>query len=389
MVELNHLYEEKRKEVQYLVDNPEEMKKVVNESLPQKKNRLFTPKADLYHQKLTHYKGFLKYPERLRNYIISTNSSLAKTTPFLPTIMDIEPNSRCNFRCIMCQVSEWENGKRAEDLSYDDLVTFVEGQKGLMEVKLHGIGEPLLHKDYIRMVEFLSSRDLWVRTSINGSLLHAKDNYKRIIDSGIGEIQASFDGATKEVFEGIRVKSNFEKVVDNFTLLNGYANSKERLYTRMWVLIQKRNRHQLLEFVHLAKRMGFKRLSFSLSLNDFGQSFWKKQNSTLGITGFLTQAEEDELLTLSEEFGIDISLWQQSHKYDANDPSNLCPWPFTRPYISSDLRIVPCCMISNPETYDLGNALSFNELWNGPEYQKFREMHLKGEIPDCCKGCYK
>ncbi len=167
--------------------------------------------------------------------------------------MDIEPNSRCNFRCIMCQVSEWENGKRSEDMTLEQLQAFIESQPGLTEVKLHGMGEPLMHPRYIEMVRYLVERDLWVRTNTNSSLLHARDNYRRLIDAGIGEIQTSVDGATKEVFEKIRRRSNFEQVVSNLTLLNRYANTKDRPYTRMWVVVQEYNRHQIFEFVYREK----------------------------------------------------------------------------------------------------------------------------------------
>ena len=73
------------------------------------------------------------------------------------------------------------------------------------------------------MVKYLVEQNLWVRTNANGSLLHIRDNYKKVIDAGIGEIQCSFDGATKEVFESIRKKSNYNKVVENLTKLNSYC----------------------------------------------------------------------------------------------------------------------------------------------------------------------
>jgi len=46
----------------------------------------------------------------------------------------------------------------------------------------------------------------------NASLLHLRDNYKKLVDTGVNEIQISIDGATKDVFEGIRVGSVFESV---------------------------------------------------------------------------------------------------------------------------------------------------------------------------------
>ena len=63
--------------------------------------------------------------------------------------------------------------------------------------------------------------------------------------------------------------------------------------------------------------------------------------------------------------------------------------PFERAYVSSDLRIVPCCMIGNPEIADLGDATSFIEHWQGESFLAFRQAHIEGRIPRPCQGCYE
>jgi len=387
--EYGHLYEKALQEARDYVAHPDKLKAALE--LRERRGdpmQLRAPEADPYSYRLTLYRGFIRFPQRLKNFIIAENEPKSLTRSFLPTIMDVEPNSRCNFRCIMCQVSGWRYGRRAEDLGVDELKAFVEEQPGLIEVKLHGMGEPLLHERYFEMVQYLSELHIWVRTNINGSLLHVRNNYLRLIDSGIGEVQASFDGATKEVFEKIRRKSNFERVMENLTLLNDYANQQDRPYTRMWVLVQKYNRHQVFEFVKMAKRMGFRRLTFSLSLNDWGQESWQAKNNDLQATGDFSEEELRQLATIGLQEGIDISIWKQAAKYSTENLDTICSWPFNRPYISCDLRVVPCCMIANPEIADLGDAKDFKQVWNGPAYQAFRQAHLDGQIPKVCRGCY-
>lgn len=383
------LYERALQEAKDYVVHPDKLRAELE--LREKKRdpmQLRVPEADPYTYRMTLYRGFVRFPERLKNLIIAQNEPRSPVRSFLPTIMDVEPNSHCNFRCIMCQVSGWKNGKRADDLTLEELKEFMEEQPGLVEVKLHGMGEPLLHKDYSDMVQYLSERDIWVRTNINGSLLHVRENYRRLIDAGIGEVQSSFDGATKEVFEKIRRNSNFERVVQNLTLLNDYANRQDRLYTRMWVVVQEHNRHQIFGFVELAKQTGFRRLTFSLSLNDWGQEDWREKNAALQAKQDLSLEERQQLAEIALRDGIDISIWKQADKYSTESPETTCPWPFNRPYISCDLRVVPCCMIANPEIADLGDAKDFEQVWNGPAYQAFRQAHLDGRIPKVCQGCY-
>jgi pyrroloquinoline quinone biosynthesis protein E len=349
---------------------------------------LRAPSPDQSAYLMMRYMGFVRYPERLRNFIAAESEPRSASRSFMPHIMDVEPNSRCNFRCAMCQVSGWKNGKRAPDLT---LGAF----KGLMgellplltEVKLQGMGDPLLNKDFFEMCEYLAGADIWIRTSINGSLLHLNENYRRLIDSGVGEVQASFDGATKEVYEGIRKRSSFEQVVRNFTMLNDYANKKDRLYTRMWVLLHESNRGQLPDFVLMAKKMGFRRLSFS-TLHDWGQEDWKKKNDKVKVSG-LSEEEKMKLAESARREDIDITLWETGGKYYTQDAGSLCPWPFGRLYISSDLRVVPCCMIGNPDIADFGDARELKKIWNGPAYAAFREAHMQGKIPAFCRNCYK
>ena len=95
-----------------------------------------------------------------------------------------------------------------------------------------------------------------------------------------------------------------------------------------------------------------------------------------------------ELVELGKNEGIEVTFWLSNEKFESIDPSKLCPWPFERALISSDMRIVPCCMIANPEIYELGDANKFLEIWNGKTYQEFRKNHINRNIPDICFDCY-
>ena len=346
-------------------------------------NNLPIPVADNYAYNKILYTGLKKYPKRLENYLVALKQSKDKIINHLPIILDIEPVSRCNFSCIMCQMKDWKNNKRADDMKFEDFKNLIDSQYGLTEVKLQGIGEPLLHKDFFKMVEYLTDRYIWVRTTTNGSILDKNDNYKKLVDSKIGEVQISFDGATKEIFEKIRVKSNFEKVLNNVTLLNKYANQKNRLISRMWILIQNYNSHQIKEFVEIAKKMEFKRVTFSIGISDWGQDNFRSKSMQIKSKQKLI----DEIFeVIQKNRDMDITFWDLQDKYDKN---NLCKWPFYRAYIGSDMRISPCCMIANPDSFCMGDARIFSKEWNSLKYQLFRENHLNYNIPKVCKNCYK
>jgi pyrroloquinoline quinone biosynthesis protein E len=90
--------------------------------------------------------------------------------------------------------------------------------------------------------------------------------------------------------------------------------------------------------------------------------------------------------------GVRVSFWNVNEKYDLDDPNTLCPWPFERAYVSSDLRVVPCCYVGNPDVFEIGKSLteaSLADLWRGDVYREFRRAHLEGRLPDICRGCYR
>ena len=177
-------------------------------------------------------------------------------------------------------------------------------------------------------------------------------------------------------------------MLKNCILLNAYANRQDRPYTRMWVVVQKYNRYQLPEFIRIASKMGFRRVSLSLSLNEWGLDFWKKKNNKLQTDYNLSTREEQELLDTALDEGVEVTLWRQAGKYHHDKPKYLCPWVFARPYISCDLFTVPCAIIGNPDVSDLGNASNLQETWNSENYINLRQSHLQGNVPDMCKLCY-
>jgi MoaA/NifB/PqqE/SkfB family radical SAM enzyme len=303
--------------------------------------------------------------------------------------LDIENVSRCNFRCTMCHVSDWPKSQRAADMTLGDFKRLIDGHNGVIEIKLQGLGEPTMGGDaYFEMIRYARARHIWVRTTTNASRLHLRDCYKKLVDSGVNEIQISIDGATKEVFEGIRRGSVFERVVANCKLINGYCGEKGIIRTKMWTTVQKSNVHQLPDLLELARETGFKRMAFSFDLVDFGIAKWRTTNDAVAVTAIDLDLCR-RLLARARSYGITLAFWNVTARYDTDQPKNLCGWPFERAYISSDMRIVPCCIIGNPETVDVGDARNLAEDWNGTALVDFRKAHLEGRVPAACRSCYR
>jgi pyrroloquinoline quinone biosynthesis protein E len=309
---------------------------------------------------------------------------------YLPIKLDIENVSRCNFRCTMCQVSDWHKGQRAADMSFASFKQLIDEQYGVIEIKLQGMGEPLMQGgDYFEMLNYARAREIWVRTTTNASLLHLKENYKRLIDADPNEVQISIDGADKQTFECIRRQSDFDRVISNCRLINDYCDQLGIVRTKMWVVVQKANRHQLSDFVDLAAKAGFRSLAFSLNLTDWGQAKWNATNSEVLAEDAFNNDLCEGLVERGRTLGVKVAFWSVTEKYSRLDPAKRCPWPFERLYVSSDMRAVPCCTIGNPDVLDLGTADGLTETWNSEAFVALRRAHLQGPLPEVCRGCYK
>jgi MoaA/NifB/PqqE/SkfB family radical SAM enzyme len=330
-------------------------------------------------------------PARLRNYLAYQASGRRSADPaYLPIRLDFENVSRCNFRCTMCTVSDWHKGTRATDMPLQAFKRLIDEQVGLVEIKVQGLGEPTLQgDDFFEMIRYARARHIWVRTTTNASLLHLKDNYRKLIDSGVNEVQISCDGADKETFESIRRGSVFERVVENCKLINAYCAGRNIERTKMWTVVQRNNRHQLAELVDLAHEMGFRSMAFSLNLGDFGLDRWRAVNDAVTVEREFSRAEALALLKQGERLGVKVAFWNVTQRFDTARPEHLCPWPFERAYVASDLRVAPCCIIGNPDVSQVGTADGgFTGAWTGNTMREFRQAHLDGRIPAVCRSCY-
>lgn len=346
---------------------------------------LAVPKPDSARYDAMMNAGFEKYPERLENYKKYKASGKKIKVDYMPVKADVENVSRCNFRCAHCLFPSYGSYSRAEDLSLNDFKRFIDDQYGLIEIKIQGIGEPFLQKDFPDMVKYASDRYIWVRTTTNGSVLHLNENYKRIIDANVGELQVSFDGATKETFEKIRIGANFDIIVDNCKKLNSYCQDIGTDMTRMWSVLQQQNIHEAEALVEIAAEMGFKRLTMSLELRDWFNTESVAVDNNMQRLVDINDKWIENVTNKALECGVELTFWFAADRF-SNE--NICFWPFERFLLASDKYIVPCCIIADPSIMNFGGYDDFRELWFGKVFEEFRKSHLDGDIPQICKACY-
>jgi SynChlorMet cassette radical SAM/SPASM protein ScmF len=149
-------------------------------------------------------------------------SQLPEGIPPLSTYY-IYLTSGCNLACRHCWISPsfQPHSDTGGHLDYELFVLAIEEglPLGLNSVKLTG-GEPLLHPDFMRMVDLLREKRIDLTVETNGTLLskslaeYLKDN------STLRHISVSLDGATPQTHDTFRgVKGSFGKTCEGIKYL--------------------------------------------------------------------------------------------------------------------------------------------------------------------------
>lgn len=279
-----------------------------------------------------------------------------------PIHLDIEATSACNFLCTMCPRTEMIKNKKFWKVENFDFETYKmiisDGvNNGLKSVKFQYLGEPLVNKNLVNMIKFAKEAGVVdVMFNTNASLLTKKKSIE-IIESGVDKVFFSFDSPYRDVFNKIRVKGDYDQVLENiknFMKIKRSLNSDTPI-TRVQMVLMKENEKEWLDFQKL-----FEGVVDTIAYVDYLDHGSQKQQKKRGI--------------------VDIGSRKKPF---------CCPQLWQRMFIHPDGIVTPCCIDSNRELI-MGNIneSSTSEIWKNDNYQKLRNLHLSGkinEVPTCSK----
>ena len=189
-------------------------------------------------------------------------------TPPLPRFAQIEPIGRCNLACRMCTVND--RGDTVSEMSLARFESLLDQLPGLEELHLQGLGEPMLHPRFFDMVTLAAQRGIRVSANTNLTLL-TPERARCCVESGLASISVSLDGASAAVYESIRRKASFAKVVRNLgRLVDARDAACSPLEVRGVMVLMRANLHELpalLQLLHdyRVRELLVQRLSSDLS----------------------------------------------------------------------------------------------------------------------------
>ena len=256
------------------------------------------------------------------------------------TSLIIEPTNTCNLRCTFCFVTDG----MTRDGGFMDFNLFkkiIDDCTDLEHLCMHNWGEPLLHKDIFRMIEYAKNKGVnYVVMNTNGTLLTDK-MINRIVNSKLDIIRFSIDGSA-ETFKRVRgvELENIEKNIKKLKIIK----EKKRPELKMGVVftVEEDTEGDAEEYIN----------------------HWKKIVDHVRL--------QPKLIT--------------------SPRTEVCPEPFGKDYgklvVLWDGRVIPCCVDYNANLM-IGNIQNdtIPNLWESEKLNILREQHLKGEFPDTCANC--
>ena len=318
-------------------------------------------------------KATLLSPARFINAVLSILSLRFRwiKNPADPVVVDLEPTNACNFRCPHCQVTHADWTKH--NLSIDDFNTFLPQFAKALRFKLQGMGEPFLNKKLMEMIGSACRQGFWVEVISNASLFHLRD-LEELKEHRNFELTVSVDGATKGVFEQVRVGSDFEQISANI------KNSPVPIAT--WMVLTTENQHELEQMPAMLESWGVRKFGVQTVVIDYGKE--ELDHLTVDKRSDKQMRTPDVKRMFQNK---DIALTVADRLYDEK---TICPWPWQGIFVDSYGNVVPCCRIGDASMMNMGNLNDkpLTEIWNSEEYQEFRRQHRDYRFPKICQACY-
>ena len=279
------------------------------------------------------------------------------------------------MKCKTCIRSEKENYDMDFRLFKSIIDQLRRSRFGTEHVDLTGVGEPLLNPSLVSMVEYAKRGDFKVGFTSNLTTLN-ESMAEKLINANLDYLYVSFDGATKETFEKLRVGANFEKVISNIEMFLEKRNQKNqsRPIVKLTATISYDNSEEIPGLIKIAEDLKVNSINFNRQIIP-GKEHWK------------------------QEFRV-ISVWEQR----ANVKIGRMAIPLRRPqpcvalkgcYITYDGKVLPCNsliqILPRREYYrvQVGDLKqnSLREVWFSKNYRLLRTHLALGRRPFFCNYC--
>jgi MoaA/NifB/PqqE/SkfB family radical SAM enzyme len=307
----------------------------------------------------------------------------------LPLVLFLELTKNCNLFCPMCRPRQkFDAGLNMPFELFERIAD--ELFSTAMMVDLRGWGESAMLKNFDRFIRLASSYRPQLRLVTNAQI-----DRKQVWDllmAAHGIVVVSCDAASDDLFAKLRAGGTLQRLKRCVTNLvrSRDEHGAPRESVLLTAVASPHNLHELDELVSLTAQLDLPKIIFFPVQDNHGT--------------WAMDANEDEIeaayrraFDRGRQEGVTVQLGAaptEGLAMPALVKQVPCMHPWSYAYVDYRGWLGFCDHLIGESKYVFDSLYrrSFDEIWNGPDFQQLRGAHAAGDIPDRfhdCRWCYR
>jgi MoaA/NifB/PqqE/SkfB family radical SAM enzyme len=294
-----------------------------------------------------------------------------------PKKVHIELSDLCNAKCPMCKRNDPYTLEETDlvknvNLDYDIIYKSFNGRKYDQVMMCGNNGEPFMHKDIYKILEFFSTNTKCLIANTNGSLRN-EDFWFKLGKLPNLEVVWGIDGITQESHHQYRVNTSLEKILKNAkAFIDGGGKA-------IWqMIVFKHNEHEIEQAKKLSKEMGFFEFRFVHT-----KRFYRSETHKYMFKGV--------------EYSLEKSEYTKTHPitfYKNKEYTINCQAQETEEfYLEATGEVWPCCYMPrdneiprDASQYNIHNRL-LEDILNSIYFDQVKTSIDKNPMKTCIMTC--
>jgi MoaA/NifB/PqqE/SkfB family radical SAM enzyme len=333
-----------------------------------------------------------------------------------PRHVELDLTDRCNVACYFCNQQDL---RTSQQLSTECAIRIIDElvAGGLRAVRLSGGGDPLFHRDVVRILGYLSDQKVVVDNLTTNGVGLTAEVADLLVSGNAHEVIVSLnavDGADYHRMMAVKPEF-FARVVANVATLVKARGAGTHPFITLQFLLDRGNFTRLPEMYRIGRDLGVDRIAVApvleiprdrvphdvLLVSDDAAHLEPCFREVLEADRDVRLLEPSYLLNwggwlerLYHELQVPIPApYAVASTYKTENGGCFFGWYSMVVTGNGDVR--PCCYLLQPDYPPLGNIATSTvaDVWNGPEYERLRyemrEVLLAGDDAEYREGDFR